>query len=68
MYIDLIKIFELNKKINGALGRNRTCDLDSGGPRDIHFTTRAALTGCDSSKKTVVIPALSLFVSIIKHA
>ena len=28
---------------NGALGRDRTYNLASGGPRDIHFTTRAHL-------------------------
>lgn len=27
--------------MDGAPDRNRTCDLDSGGPRDIHFTTGA---------------------------
>lgn len=26
---------------DGAPDKNRTCDLDSGGPRDIHFTTGA---------------------------
>ena len=29
------------KKLFGALGRDRTFNLASGGPRDIHFTTRA---------------------------
>ena len=56
----ILVIFKLEKSviaigIIGALGRNRTCDLDSGGPRDIHFTTRACFQHADSIKISYVL-------------
>ncbi len=40
----LVDTINKGKGPNGALGRDRTCNLASGGPRDIHFTTRAHLS------------------------
>lgn len=53
---------------NGAPGRNRTCDLDSGGPRDIHFTTGAAFIGTNSSQNLTYLlaPNKNNYSSFIK--